>query len=97
MMNDPLLEWIKRLIMKWVYVNPLSFICFLNHIPISPNQKQILISYFIPQNNKTLNFKEIEYKLNKSHDYIMKEYKNSLKILLDNLDSFIFQYFPTDI
>lgn len=97
MMNNPLLEWIKRLIVKWVYVNASSFKCYISHIPISPIQKEILINYFIPVNNKTLSFKEIEFKLNKSHDYVMKEYKKSLIIILDSLDSFVFNYFPDDL
>jgi hypothetical protein len=98
MMNDPLLEWTKRLIYKWVYVNNPSFICYINRIPISPTQKYILINYFIPNNeNKTLTFKEIEFNLNKSHDYVMKEYRKTIQILLDNLDSFIIQHFPNDL
>lgn len=96
MINDPLLEWIKKVIMEWVLINPKSFKYFINNIPISYNQREIISSYFIPSIKRTQNFKEIEFNLNKSHDYVMREYKKSLKIILDNIPSYIFKHFPTN-
>ena len=90
MLKDPMLEWTKRLIISWVNINVESYKEFITSLDLSFNEKYILLHKFIPKDNKTKTFKEIEYELNKSHDTIINYYTNALQKLLNSLGPRIF-------
>ena len=91
MLKDPMLEWTKRFIVDWVLINSKSFIKFLNKIPLTFVQKQVLLLYFVPDTSgNTKEFKEIEHLLKYSHSNIMIIYRDALKIVLDNLGASIY-------
>ena len=96
MISDEKLEWVKKLLVKWSLMKENSLKLYIKQLPLSNIQREIIALYFIQNNHKTYNFKEIEFKLNKSHDYVMKHYKKSLQIILDYLPTFIFLNFPED-
>lgn len=96
MISDEKLEWVKKLLVKWSLMKENSLKFYIKQLPLSNIQREIIALYFIQNNHKTCNFKEIEFKLNKSHDYVMKQYKKSLHIILDYLPTFIFLNFPED-
>lgn len=85
-----MLEWTKRLIISWVNINVESYKEFITSLDLSFNEKYILLHKFIPKDNKTKTFKEIEYELNKSHDTIINYYTNALQKLLNSLGPRIF-------
>lgn len=95
MIKDPELEKLKHRLKEWVYTNPLSLDAFLHKIPLSPTQRQIIILRFITTDNKDKRgFKEIENILQKSHDYIQKQYIDALKIIQKELFPYIYLHLP---
>lgn len=90
MLKDPMLEWTKRLIISWVNINVESYKEFIASLDLTFNEKYILLHKFVPKDNKTKTFKEIEYELNKSHDTIINYYTNALQKLLNSLGPRIF-------
>lgn len=90
MLKDPMLEWTKRLINSWVNINVESYKEFITSLDLTFNEKYILLHKFVPKDNKTKTFKEIEYELNKSHDTIINYYTNTLQKLLNSLGPRIF-------
>ena len=93
MLKDPMLEWTKRLIISWVNINCESYKEFIYTLDLNYVEKFILIHYFIPNNNKTKTFKEIEYELQKSHDTVMNYYTKALQKLLNSLGPRIYKDF----
>lgn len=95
MIKDPELEKLKHRLKDWVYSNPLSFDVFLNKIPLSPIQRQIIILRFVTTEHDSLRgFKEIESILNKSHDSVQKHYIDALKTIQNNLFPYIYAHLP---
>jgi hypothetical protein len=95
MIKDPELEKLKNRLRDWVFSNPLSFDMFLKKIPLSPIQRQIIILRFVStEHNGLRGFKEIEFLLNKSHDYVQKQYIEALKIIQINLYPYIYSHLP---
>lgn len=95
MIKDPDLEKLKHKLKDWVFINPLSFDVFLKKIPLSPIQRQIIILRFVSTEHKGLRgFKEIESLLNKSHDFVQKQYINALKIIQSHLFLYIYSHLP---
>ena len=95
MIKDPELEKLKTILRDWVYSNPLSFSAFLHKIPLSPVQRQIIVLRFITTDYKGLRgFKEIEFLIGKSHDYIQKQYIEALKTIQINLFPYVYSHLP---
>ena len=90
MLKDPMLEWTKRLITSWVNINTESYKEFITSLDLTYNEKYILLHKFVPKDNKTKTFKEIEYNLSKSHDTVMSYYTNALQKVLNSLGPRIF-------
>lgn len=95
MIKDPELEKLKHRLKEWVYTNPLSFDVFLNRIPLSPVQRQIIILRFVTTEHDGLRrFKEIEKLLEKSHDVVQNHYINALKTIQNHLFHYIYVNLP---
>lgn len=98
MIKNPELEKLKLRLRDWVFSNPLSFDVFLKKIPLSPVQRQIIILRFVStEHNGLRGFKEIEFLLDKSHDYVQKQYIKSLEIIQNNLFPYIYSHLPNTI
>lgn len=98
MIKNPELEKLKIRLRDWVFSNPLSFDVFLKKIPLSPVQRQIIILRFVStERNGLRGFKEIEFLLDKSHDYVQKQYIKSLEIIQNNLFPYIYSHLPNTI
>lgn len=98
MIKNPELEKLKIRLRDWVFSNPLSFDVFLKKIPLSPVQRQIIILRFVSnEHNGLRGFKEIEFLLDKSHDYVQKQYIKSLEIIQNNLFPYIYSHLPNTI
>ena len=98
MIKDPELEKLKHRLRDWVFTNPLSFDVFLKQIPLSPVQRQIIILRFVTsEHNGLRGFKEIEFLIGKSHDYIQKQYIEALKKIQINLFPYIYSHLPNTV
>ena len=95
MIKDPELEKLKKTLIEWVYTNPLSLDVFLHKIPLSPIQRQIIILRFVSheQFNKR-GFKEIETILEKSHDFVQKQYIHALKVIQKEINPYMYLHLP---
>ena len=95
MIKDQELERLKKRLRDWVFTNPLSFDVFLKRIPLSPNQRNIIVLRFVAnEDGKLRGFKEIEDILNKSHDCIQNHYIDALKTIQTHLYPYIYTHLP---